>query len=234
MGILKPKLIDEKGIRNYSIEQISNLKLIKILRTYGVSIEEIKTYLKDANYSYLRLYNHFEERIQKEMSLMKADADDIQSHFSNFKADLQKFDLITLQSFEFFTTELFTKLEDIPELLDSLEKYFKGNISNLTYVIKLEDFNILNVNQFRIKIGVEKIANISPKKQYAQIFQSELIETHKAYSKTKFQNKTNETQDILRLAKLASTNNLKGKLLFKLHNRSKIHKKYILNQFILL
>ncbi|MGL4252596.1 MAG: MerR family transcriptional regulator [Fusobacteriaceae bacterium] len=62
-GMVSPVLRGENGYRYYSGEQISQFKTILYLRELGFSIEEIKIYLKESDYSWT--LKQIEEKLKK-------------------------------------------------------------------------------------------------------------------------------------------------------------------------
>ena len=63
LGLLTPKLINTKGDRWYSKDQISAFNLIKLIQTSGIPLKEIIRELKNANYSYKKLYKNYANTI---------------------------------------------------------------------------------------------------------------------------------------------------------------------------
>jgi DNA-binding transcriptional MerR regulator len=232
IGLLNPKIISKEGDRLYSTNQIHALNLLKILRDIDITTQTIKRILTQCNYSYTRLYKHFEKEIHSNITLLNQAHNILNDHYNNPQDQLKKFDLKTHHSQAIFSTDIYSSLNDIPNLLDNIEGYFSG--LNSDSIILLEfNTDVLSKPTFKISLGVEKIAGVKPKAKYTNLFTSTTTKTTKAYSRTLFQTKTNEIQDILKLATIGKTIN-KNDFVIELHNRGKHHNKYISTLNILL
>lgn len=225
IGILNPKIINKEGNRLYSINQINSLNLLKILRDINITTQEIKRVLTQCNYSYSRLYKHFEREIHSNLTDLNQVYNALNEHFNNPQEQLKKFDLKTHHSQTYFSTDIHCSLNDISILLDNIKDYFSG-ISNDSVIILMFDTDILTKTSFKISLGIEKATGIKPKAKYTDLFSLNTIQSSKVYSRTLFQTKTNELQDILKLATIGKTLN-KNEFILELHNREPLQPKYI-------
>lgn len=72
IGLFKPVKIGENGYRYYSIEQYFELDVILLLKNLDVPLEEIQTFLKNRNVSYvLEGFMKQKERIDEEIAKLK-------------------------------------------------------------------------------------------------------------------------------------------------------------------
>ena len=125
IGIFKPAYINEKGYRYYSIYQYDTLDTILDLRSIGMSLDEIKTYLDNKSpKNLLKLYNEQDLKIGEQIE-----------HLRMIRQSLSKMKRLLNNALEHAGNILF---EDMPDEYLILSKPGGGD-NNLVYIDLFSD-----------------------------------------------------------------------------------------------
>lgn len=69
IGLLQPVLVDAKGYRYYSVHQAMTFDIIRILRSMGMALEDIKAYLQNRDvHAFLSVLTETDRQIEKEIA----------------------------------------------------------------------------------------------------------------------------------------------------------------------
>lgn len=124
IGLFKPVKIGENGYRYYSIEQYFELDVILLLKNLDVPLEEIQTFLKNRNVSYvLEGFMKQKERIDEEIAKLKNIRQSLDNYIDRYTT-LKNFDLESI-TYSYREAEYFVASEVIENFYDinSLQVY---------------------------------------------------------------------------------------------------------------
>ena len=112
-GLLKPKKINSKGYRFYSIGQIIDLQVIMLLRKLNFSLPEIKKFLRK-NASTKELFIQKKKSLLEEATQLQKKIQDISDFYRNLETNgvLVKPTLKTNLSFQAYFIEKILALEE--------------------------------------------------------------------------------------------------------------------------
>jgi len=83
-GVLKPRLVNEKKYRLYEQSQVLDYQMILLLSTLGVSLDQIKTYLKNRG-KLAQLFSAKKALIQKQINLLQFNLNNMEKFLANLK-----------------------------------------------------------------------------------------------------------------------------------------------------
>jgi DNA-binding transcriptional MerR regulator len=232
--ILIPKLIDEKGFRKYTSQQITHLKLLLLLQTSNVSIDQIYKYLKQTNYSYLKLYKKYENLLQEITSTINQHLKEIDHSFNKFINPTTKFELKTIHETNYYSLETFIKPNDSFKILEKIQSYFDNFPLMPIFIIEFKASPTPDEERV-IHIGISKENRLKPKDKFRDLFTLKTINSQKAYSRTFLMKKNDESNYLNKLNNYM--NNFKptiSKALLVLHDREPTQKQYIFESNLLL
>lgn len=124
IGLFKPVKIGENGYRYYSIEQYFELDVILLLKNLDVPLEEIQTFLKNRNVSYvLEGFVKQRERIDEEITKLRNIRQSLDNYIDRYTT-LKNFDLESI-TYSYREAEYFVASEVIENFYDinSLQVY---------------------------------------------------------------------------------------------------------------
>lgn len=168
-GLLKPVKVSSKNYRYYLEEQVLDYQKILLLSTLGVSLNEMRQYLKQKG-NLSRLFDDKKLLIKKQIAELQFNFDSLNKFTENLKINgtMIKPEIKILPSFLVFYIEktgAYAKIgEYCHELLGMLENQVKG----FTTLAIFND-STYQPKQSRIKIGVLATKEIKVKEQYKKI-----------------------------------------------------------------
>jgi DNA-binding transcriptional MerR regulator len=232
--ILSPKLLDNKGFRKYTNSQVVHLKLLLLLQVANVSIDNIHKYLKQTNYSYLKLYKKYEDLIRATQSKINEHYLEISKGFNKVATPLAIFGLKTIHDINYYSLESYMSPNDSFKIVDKIQSYFDHLSLTPTFIIEFGATPTPNEEQI-VNIGIAKEGRLKPKDKHQDLFTLRTITSQKSYSRTFLMKKTNESNYVNNLNDyMKSLKPNTKKALLVLHNREAGQKQYICEANLLL
>lgn len=76
IGLFKPSKVEENGYRMYSVEDLNTISTIRELRSFGVSIDDVKKVLSGGDLAgiLIKRYDDIESEIEKNVPTLKQSA----------------------------------------------------------------------------------------------------------------------------------------------------------------
>lgn len=163
-GILEPRRINEKNYRFYEERQVLDYQMILLLRTLGVSLNEIK---KRGNLA--ELFNKKKPLIEKEINLLRFNLNNLEKFLVNLKANktLVNPQIKTLKPFDIYYVEKVGAYSQIDRFCRELLAMFE-NSRELTTMAIFEEQGY-RPKKSKIKIGVIDNKNIAVKPEYKNL-----------------------------------------------------------------
>jgi len=179
-GLLKPKKINSKGYRFYSIEQIIDLQVIMLLRQLNFSLPEIKKFLRK-NASTYQLFIQKKKELLGEAKGLQKKIQDISDFYTNLATNgvLVKPILKTISSFQTYFIDKIGPYSKIYDYCFELKSYFSFIPKNATYFVLFPDREY-SPKKDRLRIGVLKTSDMKLKVGSEAIVQKETIPTFKS------------------------------------------------------
>lgn len=179
-GLLRPKKINSKGYRFYSIEQIIDLQVIMLLRKLNFSLPEIKKFLRK-NASTKELFIQKKKELLEEANLLQKKIQDISDFYTNLETNgvLVKPTLKINPSFQAYFIEKIGPYSKIYDYCFDLKSYFAFIPKNATYFVLFKDREY-SPKKDRLRIGVVATSNMRLKVGSETIVQKETISTFKS------------------------------------------------------
>jgi len=85
-GVLKPRQVNEKKYRLYEQSQVLDYQMILLLSTLGVSLDQIKTYLKNRG-KLAQLFSAKKALIQKQINLLQFNLNNLEKFLANLNTN---------------------------------------------------------------------------------------------------------------------------------------------------
>lgn len=179
-GLLRPKKINSKGYRFYSIEQIIDFQVIMLLRKLNFTLPEIKKFL-NKNASTQKLFLEKRQTLQKEVASLQKKIDDISTHYINLNSlgVLVKPTIKTLNAFNSFFIEKTGAYAQIPSYLVELKSCFSSIPNNAIYFVLFPDREY-SPKKDRMKIGVVATDDMKLKDEAKKLVIEEIIPSFKS------------------------------------------------------
>jgi len=179
-GLLKPKKINSKGYRFYSIEQVIDLQVIMLLRKLNFSLPEIKKFLRK-NASTKELFIQKKKSLLEEATQLQKKIQDISDFYTNLETNgvLVKPTLKTIPSFQAYFIEKIGPYSKIYDYCFELKSYFSFIPKNATYFVLFPDREY-SPKKDCLRIGVVKTSDMKIKIGSKEIVQEGTIPTFKS------------------------------------------------------
>ena len=179
-GLLKPKKINSKGYRFYSIGQIIDLQVIMLLRKLNFSLPEIKKFLRK-NASTKELFIQKKKSLLEEATQLQKKIQDISDFYRNLETNgvLVRPTLKTSLSFQAYFIEKIGPYSKICDYCFELKSYFSLIPKNTTYFVLFPDREY-SPKKDRLRIGVVATSNMRLKVESETIVQKGTIPTFKS------------------------------------------------------
>jgi DNA-binding transcriptional MerR regulator len=168
-GVLKPTRVNSKKYRLYQESQVLDYQMILLLTTLGVSLNEIKSYLKQRG-KLAHLFNDKKALIQKQISELQFNLDNLNKFMINLKANgtMVNPQIKEKISFNLFYIEKKGSYSKIGEYCDELAQMFENKGNNFTTLAIFED-PTYQPKETKIKIGALADKKMKVKEQYKGI-----------------------------------------------------------------
>lgn len=165
-GVLKPVKVNSSNYRFYQERQILDYQRILLLSTLGVSLDEMKTYLKK-NGDLAKLFDDKKELIEKEIQLLEFNLKNLTKFQSNLKANGTMVDpkIKVLQPFGVYYVEKIGPYIKINQYCLELLDMFENKKSELTTLSIFEEQGY-RPKKSHIKIGVIATKGAKVKKEF--------------------------------------------------------------------
>lgn len=179
-GLLKPKKVNSRGYRFYSIEQIIDFQVISLLRKLNFSLPEIKKFLRK-NTSPKELFLQKKKDLLKEVSNLQKKIKDISEFYTNMETEgvFVKPNIKIIPTFKAYIIEKVGAYSQIYNYCFELKSYFSKVPKNATYFVAFPDREY-SPRKDRLKIGVVATSNMKLKKEAKDIVQKETISSFKS------------------------------------------------------
>lgn len=138
--VLKPTRINSKKYRLYKESQVLDYQMILLLTTLGVSLDEIKIYLRQRG-KLPQLFNDKKTLIQKQIDELQFNLNNLNKFMSNLKANRTMVDpqIKTLTPFDIYYIEKIGSYSKIGEYCLELAGMFDDKGDNFTTLAIFED-----------------------------------------------------------------------------------------------
>ncbi|HUW21699.1 MAG TPA: MerR family transcriptional regulator [Candidatus Bathyarchaeia archaeon] len=168
-GVLKPVRINSKKYRYYKEQQVLDYQMILLLTTFGVSLDEIKLYLKRRG-SLPELFNDKKALIKKQIDELQFNLRNLEKFLNNLKTNGTMVDpkIKILSPFGVYYTDKEGPYAKIGEYCQELSDMFENKGSSFTTLALFED-PTYQPKQSRIKVGVLANEAMRVKEQYKDV-----------------------------------------------------------------
>lgn len=152
-GVLTPVKVNSANYRYYLERQILEYQMILLLSTLGVSLGEMKKYLRK-NGDLAKLFNDKKELIEKEIRLLEFNLHNVMKFQANFKANgtMVNPEVKVLSAFGVYFIEKEGPYAKIGQYCEELAKMFENRGDNFTSLAIFEEQGY-RPKKSRIKIG---------------------------------------------------------------------------------
>jgi len=139
-GVLKPTRINSKKYRLYEESQVLDFQMILLLTTLGVSLDEIKIYLKQRG-KLPQLFNDKKALIQKQIDDLQFNLNNLNKFMANLKANGTMVDpqVKTLTPFDVYYIEKIGSYSKIGSYCQELAEMFENKGKDFTTLAIFED-----------------------------------------------------------------------------------------------
>lgn len=167
-GVLKAKKVNHAGYRYYLEEQILDYQRILLLSTFGVSLEEMGSYLKK-NGDLLQLFDNKKGLIEEQIRLLEFNLKNLIKFQTNIKTNgtMVNPKVKILHPFGVYYIEKECQYTQIDYYCNELLKMFENKSDMLTTLAIFEDQGY-RPKMSRIKIGILETNNIKIKKEFRE------------------------------------------------------------------
>ncbi|OGD58601.1 hypothetical protein A3I57_04075 [Candidatus Beckwithbacteria bacterium RIFCSPLOWO2_02_FULL_47_23] len=164
-GVLKPRQVNEKKYRFYEPSQILDYQMILLLSTLGVSLDQIKTYLKNRG-KLAQLFSAKKALIQKQINLLQFNLNNLEKFLANLNTNKTLVDpqVKVLKPFGVYYVDRIGAYSQIDHFCRELLAMFI-NGQKLTTLAIFEEQGY-RPKKSRIKIGVMAQKNLVIKSEY--------------------------------------------------------------------
>jgi len=168
-GVLKPIRVNSKNYRLYGEEQVLDYQMILLLTTLGVSLNEIKIYLKQRG-KLPQLFNDKKTLIQRQINELQFNLNNLNKFMANLKANGTMVDsrIKTLIPFDVYYIEKIGSYSKIGEYCQELAGMFENKGNSFTTLAIFED-PTYQPKKSKIKIGALADKEMKIKEQYQGI-----------------------------------------------------------------
>lgn len=168
-GVLKPVKVNSAKYRFYLERQILDYQMILLLSNFGVSLGEMKKYLRK-NRNLTQLFNDKKEFIEKEIKLLEFNLSNLIKFQNNLKRNgtMVNPEVKTLHPFGIFYIIKVGSYSKIGQYCEELSKMFKNKGRNFITLAIFEEQGF-RPKKSQIKIGVISNKNLDVKKEYKDI-----------------------------------------------------------------
>ncbi|AKM79119.1 MAG: hypothetical protein UX85_C0003G0084 [Candidatus Beckwithbacteria bacterium GW2011_GWB1_47_15] len=168
-GVLKPVKINQSNYRLYQERQVLDYQMILLLSTLGISLEEIKRYLKNKG----NLSNLFSEKkhlIKNEIERLKFSLNNIEQYLSNLQSNgtLVDPEIKTIDPFEVYYINKVGPYAKIDSYCQELSKMFTNKRNNFITLSIFEDQGY-RPKESRIKICAFANEGVKVKNEFKSI-----------------------------------------------------------------
>jgi len=164
-GVLKPREVNEKKYRLYEQSQVLDYQMILLLSTLGVSLDQIKTYLKNRG-KLAQLFSAKKTLIQKQINLLQFNLNNLEKFLANLNTNKTLVDpkVKIFKPFGVYYVEKVGAYSQIDGFCRELKVMFKPG-KKLTTLAIFEEPGY-RPKKSRIKIGVLAKKSLVIKSEY--------------------------------------------------------------------
>ena len=139
-GVLRPFKVNSKGYRFYSEKQVLDYQKILLLTTLGVSLDEIRKYVRSKG-TLTELFDEKKSEIEKEVNRLKFSLNNLNKFTKNIKDNKTLVDpkIVNLDPFEVYYIEKIGPYVKIAEYCKELENMFDKKGSNFVTLAIFEN-----------------------------------------------------------------------------------------------
>lgn len=165
-GVLKPAKINSKKYRLYEEKQVLDYQMILLLSTLGVSLDEIKKYIKNKG-KLPELFDEKKSLIQKQIDELQFNLMNLEKFMKNLKMNGTMVDpeIKTLRPFGVFYIEKVGPYSNIAKYCEELSNMFEKKGKDFTTMAIFEDPTYQPKNA-KIKVAVLASDNMKVKEEY--------------------------------------------------------------------
>ena len=165
-GVLRPVKVNRAKYRYYHERQVLEYQMILLLSTLGVSLGEMKKYVRKNN-DLAKLFNDKKELIEKEIKQLEFNLNNLNRFQNNLKANGTMVDprIKVLPPFGVFYIEKVGSYAKIGQYCKELSMMFEVKRSNFVTLAIFEEQGY-RPKKSRIKIGVLAHKSLQIKKEY--------------------------------------------------------------------
>lgn len=165
-GVLKPVKVNSANYRYYLESQILDFQRILLLSTLGVSLDEMKKYLRK-NGDLTKLFDDKKELIEKEIRLLEFNLQNLTKFQSNLKANgtMVNPEVKVLPPFGVYYIEREGSYAKIGQYCEELSKMFENKGKNFTTLAIFEEQGY-QPKKSHIKIGVIATKEMSAREEF--------------------------------------------------------------------
>lgn len=166
-GVLKPVKVNSKKYRYYLEKQVLDYQMILLLTTLGVSLDEIKEYLKRKGHL-STLFNDKKDMIQKQINQLQFNLNNLNKFLTNLQSNGTMVDpqIKTLPPFGVYYIEKIGPYAKINDYCIELINMFENK--GLTTLSIFEELTY-QPKQSKMKIGILADKTIKVKEQYKNV-----------------------------------------------------------------
>ncbi len=152
-GVLKPVKVNSRKYRYYLEEQVLDYQMILLLTTLGISLDEIKLYLKNKG-NLTGLFNSKKSLIKKQIKQLEFNLTSLDKFLGNMKLNgtMVKPEIKTLKSFGVYYIEKVGPYSKIGDYCEELEEMFENKGQDFT-TLAIFDNPTYQPKQSKIRIG---------------------------------------------------------------------------------
>jgi DNA-binding transcriptional MerR regulator len=168
-SVLKPVKVNNANYRYYLESQILDYQRILLLSTLGVSLDEMKKYLRK-NGDLAKLFDDKKELIEKEIKLLEFNLKNLTKFQANLKANgtMVYPEIKVIAPFGVYFIEKEGSYAKIGQYCEELFKMFKNRGSNFTTLAIFEEQGY-RPKKSKIKIGALAAKGMKVKREYENI-----------------------------------------------------------------
>lgn len=165
-GVLKPVRVNSKKYRFYQEQQVLDYQMILLLTTLGVSLDEIKQYLRRKG-SLTKLFNDKKGLIQQQIDELQFNLNNLNKFLTNLESNgtMVNPQIKTLSPFGIYYIEKIGPYAKIGDYCQELSEMFENKGKNFTTLAIFED-PTYQPKQSRIKVSTLANKNMKIKEQY--------------------------------------------------------------------
>ncbi len=168
-GVLKPVKVNSANYRFYLESQILDFQRILLLSTLGVSLDEMKKYLRK-NGDLAKLFDDKKELIEKEIKLLEFNLQNLTKFQANLKTNgtMVNPEIKVVDSFGIYFIEKEGAYAKIGQYCEELSEMFENKGEDFTTLAIFEEQGY-RPKKSKIKVGVLVTQGIKVKKEYENI-----------------------------------------------------------------